>query len=266
MPWFKVDDGFTTSDKVTAIPRKDRLLAIGLWTYAGNYSARVLNDGLVPAHMLDDIDAPQEMIEHLIRVGLWDRDEQGQIWFHDWCVYQPSGAAHKEKQEAIREKRSEAGKNGAAKRWGKQDDSKPIANAWQTDSPEPEPEPEPSIPNGIDISPKNDFDEKFDDFWAVYPRRENKQSARRAFKQAIKTETLESIIAGALRYREDPNRDPAFTKHAATWLNNQCWNDDPLPAKNNQKLANQQSAREAFLNATSTQPAITSEPDWAINE
>lgn len=279
MPWFKVDDGFTTSDKVTAIPRKDRLLAIGLWTYAGNYSARVLNDGLVPAHMLDDIDAPQEMVEHLIRVGLWDRDEQGQIWFHDWCEYQPSATEHKEKQQATRDKRSAAGKNGAAIRWGKQDDGKPIAKAWQNDSktianewqtdspePEPEPEPEPSIPNGIDIPAQVAFDEKFDDFWAIYPRRENKQSARRAFKQALKAETLETIIAGALRYREDPNRDPAFTKHAATWLNNQCWNDDPLPAKNNQKLANQQSAREAFLNATTTQPAITSEPDWAINE
>lgn len=261
MPWFKVDDGFTSSPKVISIPRSIRLMAIGAWTSAGNYSAKNLTDGYVPNFYLDDIGAPQEIVEALVKSGLWDLAEDG-IQFHDWCEYQPSGAAYREKQEAIKAKRSEAGTIGATKRWSKQDDSKPIANEWQTDSPEPE--PESSITKVIDIS-SNAFDEEFNQFWAIYPRKENKQSARRAFKQALKAETLEAILAGALRYRDDPNRDPMFTKHAATWLNNQCWNDDPLPARNkaNAKQAQQALAAEKFLASFNQPKELTTNPDWA---
>lgn len=267
MPWFKVDDGFSTSRKVIQIPRRDRFQAIGLWLMAGNFAAKELTDGHIPAYVLDEMGAPDELVETLIAVGLWDRDEQGEIWFHDWCEYQPSAAEYREKRREVSEKRAEA----ANKRWSNaktlQVDADGMQTVCKTDANEmqtvcPEPEPEPSITKVIDIS-SNAFDEEFNQFWAIYPRKENKQSARRAFKQALKAETLEGILAGALRYRDDPNRDPAFTKHGQTWLNNQCWNDDPLPARNkaNAKLANQQSAREAFLSATT--PEITTNPDWA---
>lgn len=268
MPWFKVDDGFTSSPKVISIPRSIRLMAIGAWTSAGNYSAKNLTDGYVPNFYLDDIGAPQEIVEALVKSGLWDLVEDG-IQFHDWCEYQPSAVEYLEKRREVSERRAEA----ANKRWsnaktlqvdanGMQTVCKTDANEMQTVCPEPEPEPEPSITKVIDIS-SNAFDEEFNQFWAIYPRKENKQSARRAFKQALKAETLETILAGALRYRDDPNRDPSFTKHGQTWLNNHCWNDDPLPARNkaNAKLANQQSAREAFLSATT--PEITTNPDWA---
>ncbi len=111
----------------------------------------------------------------------------------------------------------------------------------------------------------DDFDLLFDDFWDVYPRRENKQSARRAFRQAMKTTSFETILDGVIRYRDDTNRDPAFTKHAATWLNNQCWNDDPLPSRNkaNAKQAQQALAAERFLANFEQTKQITTEPDWA---
>jgi hypothetical protein len=34
-----------------------------------------------------------------------------------------------------------------------------------------------------------------------------------------------------VRYRDDPNRVQEFTKHPATWLNGDCWLDDPLPPR-----------------------------------
>lgn len=73
--------------------------------------------------------------------------------------------------------------------------------------------------------------EGFDDFWAVYPRREAKAAARRAWNNAAKHATPAQIVAGAARYRDDPNRDPAYTAHPATWLNAGRWDDDPLPAR-----------------------------------
>ncbi|MEU2106447.1 hypothetical protein [Nocardia sp. NPDC019255] len=80
----------------------------------------------------------------------------------------------------------------------------------------------------------------FSDFWAVYPRRQNKGAAVKAFAKAIKKAGLAEIIAGAQRYADDPNRDPAFTAHASTWLNGERWSDDPAPAR---AAANGASAR-----------------------
>ena len=71
----------------------------------------------------------------------------------------------------------------------------------------------------------------FDTFWRTYPRHESKIPARKAWDKAIKTASPDRIIAGAERYRDDPNRAPSFTAHPATWLNAGRWDDDPLPAR-----------------------------------
>lgn len=71
----------------------------------------------------------------------------------------------------------------------------------------------------------------FDDFWKVYPRKANKGGARRAFVKALAKVSFETILDGAERYASDPNRVEAFTKHPATWLNNECWDDPLLPER-----------------------------------
>lgn len=71
----------------------------------------------------------------------------------------------------------------------------------------------------------------FDDFWAVYPRKDDKARARRAWPNAIKAADPEVIIAGAIRYRDDPHRYPGFTKQPATWLNAESWDNAPLPSQ-----------------------------------
>lgn len=74
----------------------------------------------------------------------------------------------------------------------------------------------------------------FEDFWAVYPRKTAKASALKAWKAAVKTTAPEVILAGARRYREDPNRAAQFTAYPATWLNGGRWEDEDLPARGNQ--------------------------------
>jgi len=72
-------------------------------------------------------------------------------------------------------------------------------------------------------------DAAFTEFWQTYPRRTAKGAAVKAFRQAMKKASADTIIAGAARYRDDPNRDDAYTAHPATWLNAERWDDDPLP-------------------------------------
>ena len=68
----------------------------------------------------------------------------------------------------------------------------------------------------------------FVDFWATYPRRVAKGLALRAWAKAIKSGVEPGdIIAGAKRYADlMRGSDPKFTKHPATWLNGQCWEDE----------------------------------------
>ncbi|MBR0695137.1 helix-turn-helix domain-containing protein [Bradyrhizobium lablabi] len=71
----------------------------------------------------------------------------------------------------------------------------------------------------------------FAEFWAAYPLRKAKAAAERAFIAKIKRGAdPNAMIAGAKRYaNERAGQDPKFTKHPATWINGECWLDDPSP-------------------------------------
>lgn len=69
----------------------------------------------------------------------------------------------------------------------------------------------------------------FEAWWKLYPRKDEKGAAFRAFKNALKLVPLETLMAGVRAYAAQKRRDPTFIKHAATWLNGHCWNDEPPP-------------------------------------
>lgn len=71
----------------------------------------------------------------------------------------------------------------------------------------------------------------FDEFWTVYPVPTAKQDARKAWFAALKLAPAEVIIAGAVRYRDDPHRDDDFTRTPAKWLAGGCWEDEPRGPK-----------------------------------
>lgn len=75
------------------------------------------------------------------------------------------------------------------------------------------------------------LDALFDEFWNVYPRKQNKIQAKKLYKTALTKCEHETLVAAANRYAKDPNRLDAYTKMASTWLANECWNDAPLPER-----------------------------------
>lgn len=138
--WFKVDDSFFSNPKTAMLSDG----ATALWLRSGSWSAQQLTDGFIPARMVPMFRGSDDSVRELCDVGLWERDdERDGYWFHDWGDYQPDG----EEVDALRRKRSEAGKRGADRRWkrktvdenGKNGKTygkchgKPMANAWQTD-------------------------------------------------------------------------------------------------------------------------------------
>lgn len=72
----------------------------------------------------------------------------------------------------------------------------------------------------------------FAEFWETYPRRVAKRLAAGAYRSALsRCGDAQLIIKGAARYRDDPSRYDNFTKHPSTWLNGDCWADDPEPQR-----------------------------------
>ena len=76
------------------------------------------------------------------------------------------------------------------------------------------------------LSPSPIAEGSFLEFYAVFPRKVGKGAARRAHRNALRRATSDEILAGARRYAVS-KPDPKFTKHPATWLNADCWADEP---------------------------------------
>ena len=75
------------------------------------------------------------------------------------------------------------------------------------------------------------LNQAFNQFWSVYPKKDDKPLALRSFEKALKRATVDVIVAGAERYRDDPNREGLFTKNPSTWLNADAWENGPLPSR-----------------------------------
>lgn len=63
----------------------------------------------------------------------------------------------------------------------------------------------------------------FNEFWNAYPRKVDKAKAFKAFRSALHRASFEDILAGVIAYRNDPKRNPDFTKYPASWLNADAW-------------------------------------------
>ena len=89
----------------------------------------------------------------------------------------------------------------------------------------------------LELEPPNDIVQAFNKFWDVYPRKQGKGKAKEAFIKASKIAQVDDVVAGAERYAADRNLpDPKFVPLPATWLNQERWDDGPLPL--NRKLTN----------------------------
>jgi hypothetical protein len=98
-----------------------------------------------------------------------------------------------------------------------------------------------TITTELEPTKREPLNKAFDTFWAIYPLKKDKPAAKRAFEKALKRADLETIVAGAERYRDDPNREQEFTKYPQGWLSNDAW-DNPPETPRGRKLTNAENA------------------------
>jgi hypothetical protein len=235
---------FWADEDLADLPRDARLLYMGLWNLSDEHGrlrgdARYVKGQLFPYD--DDLDATA--IDNL----LWLLAKAGKVQ-----RYEAEGRSYLFLPTLSRHQRLEP---------DKVESKLPPAPVVVSESSQPKPRPDESAPDpdesasreedhallygtgsmehgsGSMVVSRDSVRAKpasaFERFWVIYPRRTGKITARKAWDRAIKFADGAEILAGAERYRDDPNRDPQFTKHPETWLNAGCWNDEPLPPRSN---------------------------------
>ncbi|MEU4051320.1 hypothetical protein AB0F09_19235 [Streptomyces olivaceus] len=78
---------------------------------------------------------------------------------------------------------------------------------------------------------KNHHLEAFGAFWINYPKKRDREEAKKAWIAAIdRGVDPKHMVDRAQAYaRERASQDPQFTKYPATWLNKGCYDDEPDP-------------------------------------
>lgn len=75
------------------------------------------------------------------------------------------------------------------------------------------------------------YPDEFERFWAAYPDTRDKRKSLDVWRRVTREIPNDVLVEAAQAYREDPNRVPAYTKIATTWLNAGAWENGPLPPR-----------------------------------
>lgn len=274
MAWIKLDDNFPDHQKVERLNDS----AFRLHVSALCHCARNLTDGFVSRKSLGrltDNSRPSRLTSKLIDAGLWAATEGG--WFvHDYLDYNPSAEAVRAERKVTaervrkwRELRKEPERNTVTSE-PRNDVTDPscntvtngVGNGVSNAPPVPSPpgssfqEEQKPTPKSKTLTRAGGQPDRFDEFWDAYPRRDAKAKAKIAWGKALQRGAqVGEILAAVERYAIDPNREAKFTKNPATWLNGDCWLDDPLPAPGRSARSNDAHLPAAMVRAQAAERA-----------
>jgi hypothetical protein len=217
MTWVKIDDSFPDHPKIKGLKDDE----FRLYMTALCYSSRYLTDGVIPLNIVRtfiESRSKSSRISALVQANLWEIVADNVVIL-SYSEYQ------------FTKERIETERKLAAERMNK---SRVLRRTNGATSGEVHPPHTHPIPIPIPIKDINTFPlemTSFEEFWNLYPRKQAKGAAQTAFLKALKKTDLETILAGVRRFASDPNRQDEFTAHASTWLNQERWSDEALPAK-----------------------------------
>lgn len=84
--------------------------------------------------------------------------------------------------------------------------------------------------NSAQKSSSKEIENDFEEVWKIYPKKQGKEAAKKAYIKARKAGVSKlDIVTGLLRYKDfiKANRtEDRYIKHGSTWFNQKCWEDD----------------------------------------
>lgn len=162
----------------------------------------------------------EEVKVQLVLEEFFKLDQQADppVWRHARCdaeieKYQSKASSARRANEA---------------RWASDDRSDDRSDVASDNSSDYESQPVTSISNH-----KPDNKHPFDEFWAVYPRKDNKKRAESAWRRLSKKKQEIAMRDCQTRY---VNTERQFIPHASTYLNQERWEDEISQADRKPKL------------------------------
>lgn len=212
------------SHNIVENPKIVTLSCEARWAYLESivYAARNFTDGLIDRRILHQR-WPKHVIEELTtndEKPSWIMLDNGDVEIYAFCDWQMTA----EKREEIRQKRSKAGiKSGEARRQTNTTRTS-VQQVFEQNTNKNELELEVELEK---IKPLAIASPLFDTFWQLWPRREGKANAVKAWQKAVRKISEAELVEKARAYVTSPTV-PAkqFVPHAATWLNGERWNDE----------------------------------------
>ena len=96
----------------------------------------------------------------------------------------------------------------------------------------------PTVPQGTNDKGSQPDPDQFEEFWERYPRKVAKKRARAAYVKALKSHDHDDIIFGLSQHLPSLEaKEPRFIPHAATWLNDERFADEPENPVSNQSAS-----------------------------
>ena len=263
---------FWRSDDIASLCFFNRLLFIGLWSYVddngvGKYHLIDICADLFAADLAGDstetlrrVSEGLSVLETQKLITLYQQDGQKFLFINNWERHQKVHNPNKPRyprpsndseplQPAITETLPRVSENLGTGSGGQ----RVRGSEGQITPPTPSRGGESQPPTELTLiaeDKKPDASEQFAEWYSIYPRKADRQKALKAFRAALKKTSFENLIAGAQRYRDDPNRDPQYTKMPATWLNAGSWENQPLPARGSDTQTIPRSQQNLMQNAT----------------
>jgi hypothetical protein len=252
MAWVRIDDSFSEHPKWGNADA----FQVQWFVYALCYCNRNLTDGFIPyrvAHRLTDHylehypeeSEPYHVCRLLLQRGVLQEDqERCGYYVVGYLDYQPS------KAEVLRDR------NAAAKRMGRWRNTHSngvtdgvtdgvsngvtdgVSNGASSDGVTPAPNPNPNPKKRekkVHVSPDGETPADFLEFWGLYPRKEAKKDALKAWRQVHpENGTLEAILAnvGTRKQSDDWMKDGGrYVPLPASYLRGQRWEDQAVVSR-----------------------------------
>ena len=208
--------------------------AVGMWTLSMNYCSRNRTDGHFPERLaVRRWNGSTDVVFELVEAGRWHvpghdcadcpQPADGSLFVHAYLDHQRS----RDEIEGISVKRSASGKLGAKARLANQ-----LANQGAEQTSGKPKQTSSKVKPDTDTDTKKEHvaaDADFEKFWTLYPRREGKAAATRAWAKAIKAADVPTIAAGlrtAVAGWEADRTERRYIPLPASWLNGQRWTDE----------------------------------------
>jgi hypothetical protein len=226
---------FWTDEKLVELDPVDRLLFIGLWNFSDDegflpYSPKRIKMQIFPADSLEI----SVGLQNLISIGaltLYDYEGGQVLHVTNWSKHQKVSNPTKSKFSGmVLTPVDQKPRKQAVPAPEITEPSTPVTELSREVHKEREREREGERERVVKTCPATQ--DEFIDWYLIYPRKEGKGVAEKAYAKARKKVSAEVLAAGAQRYADDPNREKQFTKLPATWLNAESWDDEPLPDRN----------------------------------